>query len=158
MNKRQKKKKTKIRNKKLIENYPFLLIRNRWTGEVIDNPYSFTELDFMPSGWRKAFGIKLCEELRQELVKHDCYDYRILQIKEKYGELRWYDNYSVGKSSKIINKYIELSKKTCICCGSQKGVEMTDFCGYISPYCTGCKKAIIERIAERQERILRQKL
>ena len=31
--------------------------RNRWTGEVPeDYDYSYTELDSMPDGWRKAFG------------------------------------------------------------------------------------------------------
>ena len=38
-------------NKKLIEEFPFLLPKNRFTGEVIsDYDYEFTELDSMPSG------------------------------------------------------------------------------------------------------------
>ena len=44
-------------NKQLCEKYPFLLPRNRWTGLVHpDYDYSYTELDAMPTGWRKAFG------------------------------------------------------------------------------------------------------
>lgn len=44
-------------NKQLVEKYPFLLPRNRWTGKVQeDYDYSYTELDGMPDGWRKAFG------------------------------------------------------------------------------------------------------
>ena len=34
MNKRQKKKQIKMKNKKLIKKYPFLLPRNVWTGKV----------------------------------------------------------------------------------------------------------------------------
>ena len=38
-------------NKKLVKEFPFLLPRNVWTGEIIsDYDYSFTELDSMPDG------------------------------------------------------------------------------------------------------------
>lgn len=41
----------RIANKKLIKEYPFLLPRNRWTGEVCsDYNYEYTELDAMPEG------------------------------------------------------------------------------------------------------------
>lgn len=44
-------------NQELIERFPFLIPRNRWTGKVPeDYDYSYTELDSMPDGWRKAFG------------------------------------------------------------------------------------------------------
>lgn len=45
-----------------------------------------TELDAMPDGWRKAFGIQMCKEIKQELKKYNyLYKYRITQIKEKFG-------------------------------------------------------------------------
>ena len=80
-------------NQKLIERFPFLMPRNRWTGEVPeDYDYSYTELDSMPDGWRKAFGEQMCEDIREELVRAEYLDqYRITQIKEKYGTLCWYD-------------------------------------------------------------------
>ena len=47
---------------------------------------SYTELDAMESGWRKAFGIQMCKEIKKELKKHKfLYKYRIFQIKEKWG-------------------------------------------------------------------------
>lgn len=56
-------------NQKLIERFPFLIPRNRWTGKVPeDYDYSYTELDSMPDGWRKAFGEQMCEDIRDELV------------------------------------------------------------------------------------------
>ena len=81
-------------NKKLIEKFPFLLPRNRFTDKVPkDYDYSYTELDDMPDGWRKAFGIQMCQEIRDDLIQFDYLDkYRIVQIKEKFGGLRWYDN------------------------------------------------------------------
>ena len=53
-------------NKQLVKKYPFLLPRNRWTGKVPkEYDYSYTELDDMPDGWRKAFGEQMCEEIKQ---------------------------------------------------------------------------------------------
>ena len=47
---------------------------------------SYTELDAMDAGWRKAFGIQMCKEIKAELKKHKfLYKYRITQIKEKFG-------------------------------------------------------------------------
>ena len=47
------------KNKALVDDFPFLLPRNRWTGKVPDDyDYSYTELDAMPEGWRTAFGLQ----------------------------------------------------------------------------------------------------
>ena len=127
-------------NKKLCERYPFLIPRNRWTGEIAEDfDYSWTELDDMPDGWRKAFGEQMCEEIREELVKHNFLDkYRILEIKEKYSSLRWYDfGYpNDSRIPEIIDKYESLSTKTCIKCGSNNKVKFTD--GWIVPLCDKC--------------------
>ena len=57
-------------NKQLIEKYPFLMPYNIWTGEPIeDYDYEYTWLDDMPDGWRNAFGLQMCEELKQALNK-----------------------------------------------------------------------------------------
>lgn len=60
MNKRIKKKQIKMNNKKLCKRYPFLIPRNRWTDKLMWDktdkyfmPYSYTELDAMPDGWRR---------------------------------------------------------------------------------------------------------
>lgn len=56
-----------------------------------------------------------------------------MQIKEKYGSLRWYSNGSPnGCEYPIINKYEALSKRTCIVCGKSAKYIST---GWISPYC-----------------------
>ena len=99
---------------------------------------SYTELDAMDAGWRKAFGIQMCKEIKAELKKHKfLYKYRITQIKEKFGGLRWYDE-GIPKDSKIwdiINKYEGISMKTCIVCGKPATKMST---GWISPYCDDC--------------------
>jgi len=128
-------------NKQLCEQYPFLLPRNIWTDEIPkDFDYSYTELDAMPDGWRKAFGLQMCKELKQELIKINKMDeFRIVQIKEKFGELRFYTNWTTNEIEAIINKYTELSRKTCINCGKPATVITT---GWISPFCNDCIKDI----------------
>lgn len=81
------KRKTIRENKRLCKRYPFLIPWNRFTGKFIQSyDYSFTELDSMEDGWRKAFGLKMCEEIREALIEdNDLYRWRIVQMKEKYG-------------------------------------------------------------------------
>ena len=129
-------------NKQLIEKYPFLMPHNRWTDKVPENfDYSYTELDAMPDGWRIAFGEQMCEEIKEELIKANYLDkYRITDIKEKFGVLRWYDFGHTEKISKeIIPKYAKLSALTCIHCGKPATVVST---GWISPYCDDCAEPI----------------
>ena len=50
---------------------------------------TYTELDAMDTGWRKAFGIQMCKEIKQALLdaggRKLLHSYRISQIKEKWG-------------------------------------------------------------------------
>ena len=142
-------------NKKLVEKFPFLIPTNRWSGQRItdgkgfwpdssnDVPkydYEYTELDEMPIGWRKAFGEQMCQELKDALVKDNILDkYRILQIKEKYGALRWYSNFDTEETAKVISKYENLSEHICVECGAQ-ATQYT--LSWISPYCDECAKKI----------------
>lgn len=134
-----------MNNRELIEKYPWLLPRNRWTDEEIEDfDYSWTELDAMPEGWRKAFGLEMCEEIQKLLEGANyVYKYRVLQIKEKFGSLRWYDN-SVPESIRerlnaIIKKYEDISERTCVNCGAPATKIST---GWISPWCDKCAEKI----------------
>lgn len=102
------------KNRVLIERYPFLLPRNRWTGEVSkDYDYHYTELDAMPDGWRIAFGEQICEEIRFGATE------KILR--------------------EIIPKYSKLSQRTCIKCG-KPATKIS--LGWISPWCDECADKI----------------
>lgn len=105
---------------------------------------TYTELDSMDYGWRKCFGIQMCKEIKNALLEAGKKNhvgrkllrrYRILQIKEKYGGLRWYDAYATVEVEKIINKYEYISEHTCINCGKTADYITT---GYILPYCEDC--------------------
>ena len=153
MNKRTKKKHRKIlstakqrrRNKKLCDRYPFLIPRNDWTGKIVwendkyTKKYEFTNADDFPKGWWKAFGIMLCEELREELIKYNyLYKIQFVQVKEKFGALRIYTN-GVPEGcqvDEIIDKYSHLSENICITCG-KPDVSMVNE-GWIFPECFDC--------------------
>lgn len=96
----------------------------------------FTELDAMPTGWRKAFGIQFCKDLKSA-AKKDKYlkELRIMQLKEKWGYLHLYLNMYGPEVSKVIKKYENLSWNTCITCG-KPATKISS--GWISPYCDDC--------------------
>lgn len=100
---------------------------------------SYTELDAMPEGWRKCFGIQICKEIKKALLedggRKKLRKYRIEDIKEKNGSLQWYDNGGCEETSKIIKKYEYISYRTCIECGKAADYVTN---GWIIPYCSKC--------------------
>lgn len=157
-----------LENKKLIEEYPFLRVRSRWSGKVINNDYEYTELDSMPTGWRKAFGLQMMKEIKDALIKEQerpeytkeyldataewygfdesentpkdlLHIWMITDLKEKWGSLRLYSNFESPKIREIIKKYSEISCATCIHCGKPATKMTTD---WISPYCDECAKEL----------------
>ena len=124
-------------NKKMVEEFPFLLPHNRWTDEVSeDYDYSYNELWALETGWAKAFGYELLCELKEALIEANYLDkYRITQIKEKYGTLRWYDFGAPEKVFEIIRKYEQLSYETCIYCGKPSEYETFGWINYVCKDC-----------------------
>lgn len=148
---------SKEENKRLCDTYPFLIPYNRFTGKLItcekgfwakepDKPppewdYEYTELDDMDEGWRKAFGEQMCAEIKEALLKEGgeelLNNYRVEQIKEKFGYLRWYDTPSIKSVQEIIRKYEVISSRTCVVCG-KPATKLTK--GWIVPVCDECGK------------------
>lgn len=97
-------------------------------------------LDELEPGWRKRFGLALCEELRKFLKENNVKGYHVNQVKEKWGVLEWYDNwyelynnYDIRK--KILQKYSRLSSNTCVICGGNADHKSIR---YVLPYCSKC--------------------
>lgn len=131
-------------NDELVEKYHFLKLRNVYTDEESENNF-YTWLDDIPRGWRIAFGLHMCEELKQALLhgnEKTYEDYRIHQVKEKYGQLRWYTSFDTDETSAIVDKYSVLSETTCITCGEPAEYSTK---GWVSPYCKKCADNIVER-------------
>jgi hypothetical protein len=134
----------KIKNKKLLKEYPFLVPVN-WEGNRIsakDHNYEFTALDDIPKGWKKMF-LQFCEDIKPVLIKGNYLnEYYFVQLKEKYGSIRIYDN-GVPSSireevSRLISDYEIISKNICVDCGSPYA-KMCNV-GWVSPFCEKCFK------------------
>lgn len=116
----------------LVMRFPFISTGDR----------SFTWLDVMPEGWRRAFGKELCASLKKILKKaHYVRKYKICDIKEKWGKLCIYD---CGAPEKIYDElqeclryYEDLSMLFCARCGNITSY-ITD--GWISYICKRCKE------------------
>lgn len=91
----------------------------------------------IPKGWRKAFGIQMCNEIKQSLKRHNYRDFHITDIKEKWGSLDIFVSACPKEVSDIINKYEYISSHTCIECGR---IATRRSQGYILPYCDHCGK------------------
>lgn len=139
MNKRQKKKMLKKKNKMLIQKYPWIMPRNRWSDKIPSNfDYTYTELDAIPTGWMKAFGMQMVEEINNELIKSGKMDsFRITQIKEKYGRFEFYTYGGSNEVSEIIEDYGNISEFICIRCG-RLDVPIISNNGWYEPICKYC--------------------
>ena len=123
-------------NRRLVERYPFLL---PWG--TCPTSFESTELDTMPAGWRIAFSEELCKEIMEELTRNNCVDsYRIVQIKEKHGALRWYSQGGTERiQQEIIPKYEKLSRRICIQCGRTATLISKD---WVAPWCDACAEQL----------------
>lgn len=115
---------------------------------------SSTELNAMEEGWRDKFGEDMCREIRNSLlttyireekpktvigkikayyrgVRH-LFSYRIMQIKEMWAKLEWYAYGDTEDTLRIIRKYRDISRTSCIVCGKEAKWHTT---GWICPYC-----------------------
>lgn len=132
-------------DQELIEKYPWLRISNRWTGEYVESAEG-TELDLMPSGWRKAFGEKMCEEINDELMtwpQEDREKFRITDIKEKWAHLCFYTNFVSHHLVQITDKYSLISRLTCIHCGKPARWITR---GWYMPYCQECAEEQMQHV------------
>lgn len=177
MNKRMKKKRRKAiingqttkklreANKRICQRFPFLIPRNvftdkiiwdiKWKGERKQKAYSFTLADEFPKGWWKAFGLQLCEELREDLVKCNyLYQFRIEQIKEKFGSLHCYPSAVPIESNayEIIEDYSALSENICMQCG-KPDIPMLKIGSWLTTVCEDC----YNKMEKRQERFIDKK-
>lgn len=128
----------RIKNWFICLKYPWLAVNSRvypW----LDSKYDKIWIDCMPYGWKKRFGWDLVHDIHVHLKKHNIKDYHIEQVKEKWGELRWYDNSGSDFYENVFKKYEQLSRKTCVNCGEQATLISS---GWICPYCANCAKEI----------------
>jgi len=125
----------------LVKKYPFITPIDDLGRRLPKKNYkNYTILDTMPTGWKIAFGEQLCEDLRFELLKFgedSLNSYQIINMNEKYGILRIYDNGKPNNSriADVLDQYSQMSMQTCIVCGKPAKflAPETDI-----PYCETC--------------------
>lgn len=104
-------------------------------------------LEELPTGWRIAFGDQLVDDVITLAKKYKFEDeYEVMQIKEKFGGLRWYEGFRWYESyvplemylehNDLIQKYEEMSYHTCIICGAAAEAPKKI---YDQPICDKCK-------------------
>lgn len=104
--------------------------RERW-------PDMFTNVRsgfWLPGGWEKIMW-SACEELEPVITGTD---FRVDQVKSKFGGLRFYVGNAPYEAVLIIDKVEELSSRTCAKCGMY-GTRRGD--RYISTLCATCAEA-----------------
>lgn len=104
-----------------------------WSEEVKNKCFDYTKEPcnyYVPRGW-----VPLVEDLVKELNSVPA-EYKILQIKQKFGYLRVYiDNWSSDDLSDIITKYESRSARICSSCGRDGEIRSNM---YINVLCDSC--------------------
>ena len=77
-------------------------------------------LSFIPEGWEKSFGADLRKELDDVLARENIEAFEIIDVKEKWGELRIYFFPHDDVIENVIDKYSIISRSICRACGSTK--------------------------------------
>lgn len=131
----------------------------------------------MPDGWAFAFGVELCEDVRTILIAMEpdgisdteqLLTYRVSQVKEKFGELRWYaggglvredlgsangrrhDGIARQTIDGIVELYSHVSGRCCATCGTFDDVRLTR--GWVCPICRSCWEGEHEKLIQEMRR------
>lgn len=88
------------------------------------------------SGW----DILVRSLLTQLSKRDDCEELKVLQIKEKFGRLRFYVNYANEVVYELIDFTENLSAHICETCGSMDGVKTRGYNRWQLTLCKKCDK------------------
>lgn len=104
----------RTRNRELIEEYPWLDIGDK----------QLTLLDTLPIGWSGLI-LDMCKEIKQALPKELVNKYQVVEAKEKWYGLSWYDGLDDLSPmpftiTDIVCKYEVQSREVCTMCGASK--------------------------------------
>jgi len=128
---------------KLFEKYPILY-------QSKDKPPTESLMCFgfeCLSGW-----YKIIDELSQKIEEHNKnaeHPTIAIQVKEKYGSLRFYVTSATDYIYDLIDKAEEKSYEVCENCGSEEDVK-TEGSGWITTLCKECKELPSEEMRKRE--------
>lgn len=84
----------------------------------------------IPQGWEVLYS-----QMMEDIAALGFEDFKWLQVKEKYGEMRCYTMEDHEEVADIITKYEVMASFICAKCGKPAVVRAR---GYMLPYCEGC--------------------
>lgn len=95
------------------------------------------------SGWNHLIKplFEYIEKYNQDKKEEDKIE--ILQVKEKFGGLRFYTNFYTKELDDLIDKATEESYQTCELCGTKENVGHTE--GWITTCCKECVKQMARK-------------
>lgn len=102
-------------------------------GYFTDKPPITSNICECGNGW-----LPMIQKCIEELIAIG-WNKEIIQIKEKFGGLRFYTNGLTEEGHAIVQKYEELSYRICELCGSQENVNVSTQ-GWIRTLCNKCSK------------------
>ena len=123
---------TKLTNK-LFKKYPKIFRQKDLSIKESCMPWGICCRD----GWYDLID-SLCSLLQWDIDKNGEPQIEAIQVKEKYGSLRFYTNGETKKQYGYINFAEYFSTHICECCGSNKNVKQTE--GWITTLCEDCMK------------------
>jgi len=132
---------TQLHNFWLVMKYPFLKPSCGYGTDMeyyrkgYRYRYESTWMDNVPAGWRDLV-LELCKRLKQIIKEDNLKDYRITQVKEKWGELCWYYEGGNQRVRDLTIEYEKRSRNTCINCGKTPTKYYTK--GWITYICEDC--------------------
>lgn len=118
---------TPKKNKEIFERFPKIFAQRHLPARESAMCFGFEHDD----GWYQLIW-DLCEEL--EATGEDV---QAVQVKEKFGTLRFYTNKYTEQSEAIIRKYEQLSATTCEGCGDTSTAHPRGH-GWVRTECDGC--------------------
>ena len=90
-------------------------------------------------GWYKLINV-LCKQLQFDIDKNNQPQLEAIQIKEKFGGLRFYVNHATERQNGMIDFAENISMHICEECGSMQDIVLTE--GYIRTLCKKCKEKL----------------
>jgi len=80
---------------------------------------------------------KPVEDLAKSLLLDDRQEFNVVQVKEKFGGLRFYTDWATDEMQNIINEYEDKSYTICENCGKPGSQSKS---GWIKTLCKNCKE------------------
>lgn len=122
----------------LISIFPFLQLRNVWTGKLLEHTNCIIG-ECLPEGWFRLF-LMYCKDLLPYLEGTNTVDkFMFTDVKEKYGRICLYNMGEPEGAELLTSLYEHFSQFVCLRCGKLANYTTK---GWIMPICKDCANTV----------------